>query len=104
MLERYTARSWSEPQSLALFNLQEKGILTPAMMGKNGDQIPRLFKSPATLYVLQYWDQVGEAIYEMMKTYATVRSINWVGDKISYVVIDGLDSARILKAYPKAFK
>jgi hypothetical protein len=81
-----------------------KGILTPGMMGKNGDQIPRLFKSPATLYVLQYWDQVGEAIYEMMKTYATVRSINGVGDKISYVVIDGLDSARILKAYPKAFK
>jgi len=82
----------------------KKGILTPAMMGKNGDQIPRLFKSPATLYVLQYWDQVGEGIYDAMKTYATVRSINGVGEKIYYAVIDGVDSARLLKAYPRAFK
>jgi len=82
----------------------KKGILTPAMMGKNGDQIPRLFKSPATLYVLQYWDQVGEGIYDAMKTYATVRSISGVGEKIYYAVVDGVDSARILKAYPRAFR
>jgi DNA-binding Lrp family transcriptional regulator len=82
----------------------KKGILTPAMMGKNGDQIARLFKSPATLYVLQYWDQVGEGIYDAMKTYATVRSINGVGEKIYYAVIDGVDSARILRAYPRAFR
>jgi hypothetical protein len=82
----------------------KKGILTPAMMGKNGDQIARLFKSPATLYVLQYWDQVAESIYDAMKTYATVRSISGVGEKISYVVIDGVDSARILKVYPRAFR
>lgn len=82
----------------------KKGILTPAKMGKNGDQIARLFKSPATLYVLQYWDQVGEAVYEQMQTYATVRSVNGVGEKIYYVVIDGTDSARILRAYPHAFR
>jgi len=92
------------PAAFALKGKGKKGILTPAMMGKNGDQIPRLFKSPATFYALQYWDQVGEAVYEMMNTYATVRSIHGVGEPIHYTVIDGQDSARIIKAYPNAFK
>lgn len=81
----------------------KKGLLTPNMMGKRGDQIPRLFNSSAKLYVLQYWDQVGEGIYDAMKAYATIRSIA-DGDTIYYAVIDGIDSARIVKAYPKAFK
>ena len=42
----------------------KKGILTPNMMGRNGDQIPRLFNSAAKIYLLQYWDQIGEAVYE----------------------------------------
>jgi hypothetical protein len=82
----------------------KKGILTPAMMGKNGDQIPRLFKTPATFYALQYWDQVGEGVYDAMKTYATIRSINGAGERIYYAIIDGVDSARLIMAYPKAFK
>jgi hypothetical protein len=81
----------------------KKGILTPAMMGKNGDQIPRLFNSAATIYLLQYWDQVGEAVYEQMKAYATIRSIGG-GDIVYYGIIDGVDSARLIKAYPQPFK
>jgi hypothetical protein len=34
----------------------KKGILTIAKMGKNGDQIQRLFKSPAQFFILQYWE------------------------------------------------
>ena len=90
--------------AFALKGRGKKGILTPAGMGKNGDQIPHLFRSPVTFYALQYWNQIGEAVYEMMKTYATVRSIQGAGESITYAVIDGQDSARIIKAYPKAFK
>jgi hypothetical protein len=92
------------PAAFAFKGKGKKGILTPAMMGKNGDQVPRLFKSPAAFYALQYWDQVGEAVYEMMNTYATVRSVNGVGEPILYTVIDGQDSARIIQAYPSAFR
>jgi len=92
------------PAAFAFKGKGKKGILTPAMMGKNGDQIPRLFKSPATFYALQYWHQVGEAVFDMMNAYAKLRSIHGVGEPISYTVIDGQDSARIVKAYPRAFK
>lgn len=32
-----------------------KGILTPARMGQNGDQIPRLFTTAADVFLVQYW-------------------------------------------------
>ncbi len=81
----------------------KKGILTPAMMGKNGDQIARLFKSSATLFILQYWNQVADSIYDAMKVYATFRSVNGVGELIHYCVIDGQDSAQLINAYGKKF-
>lgn len=82
----------------------KKGVLTPARMGRNGDQIARLFKSSATVYALQYWYQVAESVYDEMHTWATFRSGSGVGEKVYYLVIDGVDSARIIKANPKAFK
>lgn len=78
------------------------GILTPKKLGKNGDQIQRLFLSPADIFMVQYHDQVGQAVYEQMKVFATVCSIR-EGRQIWYGVIDGDDSNRIMAAYPRKF-
>ncbi|MBI4258804.1 MAG: hypothetical protein HY619_07600 [Thaumarchaeota archaeon] len=79
-----------------------RGKLTPAKMGKNGDQIQRLFRSPADVFLVQYWDQIDESVIEQMGEFAKAKS---VGDskEIFYGVIDGQDSIRIIKAYPDAF-
>jgi hypothetical protein len=73
------------------------------MMGKNGDQIQRLFASGAVAYFVQYWDQIDESIVEQMKSLAIARSAT-ERQKIYFGVIDGVDSARIIRAYPRAFK
>lgn len=76
----------------------EKGILKPNMMGKNGDQILRLFQSDADLFILQYWGQIDQSIHEQMNCFAIQKSaLN--GKRIYYCVIDGLDTVRLLKAY-----
>jgi len=81
----------------------QRGRLTPARLGKNGDQIQRLFTSDADLFIVQYWDQVDQSVYEQMKAFALARSINNGGERVSYGVIDGADSARLIAAYPDAF-
>lgn len=79
-----------------------KGVLTPARMGKNGDQIQRLFKTPANVFIVQYWGQVAESISEQMEEFAKAKSA--VEDTIVFFgIIDGDDSNRLLKAYPRSF-
>jgi len=80
-----------------------KGKLTPASMGKNGDQIQRLFSSPAEVFLVQYWDQIDESVITQMAEFAKAKSAA-EGKTVYYGVIDGGDSNRILKAYPKAFR
>jgi hypothetical protein len=80
-----------------------KGILTPARMGKNGDQIQRLFKSPASVFMVQYWGQMSESIPEQMEEFAKAKSAV-EGTPVFFGIIDGDDSNRLLKAYPKAFQ
>jgi hypothetical protein len=79
------------------------GILTPAKLGKNGDQIQRLFKAPADIFIVQYHDQVGQAVVEQLKAFATINSVH-EDKKIWYGVIDGGDTLRLLAAYPRQFK
>ena len=79
------------------------GILTPAKLGKNGDQIQRLFLSPADIFIVQYHGQIGQAVYEQMQAFATLNSVR-EGKQIWYGVIDGGDTRRLLAAYPKQFK
>jgi len=80
-----------------------RGILTPRLMGKNGDQIQRLFKTPASVFIVQYWGQVSESVIEQMSEFAKAKSAV-EGSIIYYGIIDGDDSNRLLKAYPKAFQ
>ena len=82
----------------------KRGVLTPATMGTNGDQIARLFESTAELYIVQYWGQVHQRVYSDMKTHAVAKSVQNSGaTQIIYGVIDGSDSTRLVMAYPEAF-
>jgi len=80
-----------------------KKKLTPNFMGKNGDQIQRLFQSPGEVFLLQYWSQIDDSVLEQMQMAAKVKSYS-DGKKIYYGVIDGQDSTRIIQAYPKEFR
>jgi hypothetical protein len=80
-----------------------KGKLTPRKLGKNGDQIQRLFRSPADVYIVQYWDQIDESVVEQMKLIATAKSY-YENRRIYYGEIDGQDTLRIVKAYKELFE
>lgn len=79
-----------------------KGKLIPRKMGKNGDQVQRLFRSSAYVFIVQYWSQIDETILEQMKALAVAKSV-LEQKKIYYGIIDGQDTMRILKAYPECF-
>jgi hypothetical protein len=76
------------------------GELTPAKMGKNGDQIQRLFESDAQILILQYWGEISERVREQMRAFATLTSLQR-GETIYYCLIDGVDTARLIQAYPR---
>jgi len=75
-----------------------KGVLTPKKMGKNGDQVQRLFRSPAQVFLIQYNDQISSSIIEQMRDFAIAKSAK-ENRKIFYGIIDGDDTAKIFAAY-----
>lgn len=90
------------PAAFAFKGPGTTGLLTPGRMGKHGDQIQRLFKTPADVFVVQYWGQVADSVAEQMEEFAKAKSAI-EGTVVYFGVIDGDDSNRLLKAYPKAF-
>jgi hypothetical protein len=70
--------------------------MTPADLGKNGDQIGRLFNEPADLLVLQHCHEVTTAVRKQMRAYA-----QQMGNPRRFCIIDGYDTLRILQAYGK---
>ena len=80
-----------------------RGILTPARMGKNRDQIQRLFESAAKMFLLQYWGSIHERVREQVQGWATLTSLR-LGEKILFCLIDGGDTARLFQAYPKQLR
>jgi len=80
-----------------------KGKLTPKKLGRQGDQIQRLFRAPADVFLIQYWDQIQESVVEQMRLIAIARS-SLDGRRIYYGVIDGQDTLRILEAYRECFE
>ena len=67
--------------------------MTVAALGKNGDQIDRLFTEPAELLVLQHCHEITPAVVGMMDAYANnVRRLR------SFMILDGADTGRILKS------
>lgn len=62
-------------------------------LGKNGDQIDRLFTEPAELLVLQHCHQIKPSVVGMMDSYA-----HDTRRPRSYMIIDGADTGRILRS------
>jgi hypothetical protein len=80
----------------------KRGSLTPGKLGKNGDQIQRLVESPADIYIIQYWMDIKESVISQFEKLVQLKSY-FTGRKLWYGIIDGYDSARLIKAYPEAF-
>ncbi len=70
--------------------------LTVADLGKNGDQISRLFSEPSDFVVLQHCHFVTSAVRDHMRAFATR-----IGRLRPFCIIDGADTVRIFKAYEK---
>lgn len=72
--------------------------LRPMDMGKNGDQVERLFSSPAEAFFVQFVGQIDESILNRMEEQAILKS-HYTGKKIYYGIIDGSDTSKIFSAY-----
>ncbi|WIG49219.1 MULTISPECIES: hypothetical protein [unclassified Afipia] len=79
------------------------GVLTPAKLGKNGDQIQRLFETAASVFIIQYHGQIAESVLQQMQTFAEIKSLK-ENNPIWYGIIDGNDTDRLISAYPDQFK
>lgn len=79
-----------------------RGALTPARMGKNGDQIQSMFDNDAQVFLVQHWAEIKPSVLTALRAYATMKS-GVTGDLIHYGVIDGEDSDRLIRAYPRQF-
>jgi hypothetical protein len=88
--------------ALALKGRATKGPLTPKKMGKNGDQIARLFSSEAEVFLVVYHSIVDQAIHEQLRAFAVARALG--GRRVFYGVVDGQDLGRLIQAYPTQFK
>lgn len=68
--------------------------MTPVHLGKNGDQIGRLFNEPADLLVLQHCHEIRSSVRSQMQAYA-----NQMHRLRRYCIIDGYSTLKILRAY-----
>ncbi len=100
---RFRISGRRRPVAIAFKGPGTKGKLTPGKMGKNGDQIQRLFEAPAEAFLVQYCRQIDLAVPAQMKQLAIAKSL-MTGTRVYYGVIDGKDSKRIVLAYAQAFK
>jgi hypothetical protein len=78
-----------------------QGTLTPKKMGKNGDQVGRLFSSEAEVFFVVYHGKIDESVHTQMYAHAVAKSSN--GQAVRYGVIDGDDLNRLYQAYRKHF-
>jgi hypothetical protein len=79
-----------------------KGKLNPARMGKNGDQIQRLFESPAEVFIVQHWREIEQSVLKQMELLAVAKSV-LTRNEVLYGIMDGQDSRRVYDAYKSRF-
>jgi len=91
------------PTAIAFKGKGTRGKLIPAKMGKNGDQIGRLFSEPAQLFLVVYNGQIDSSVISQMRAFAIATALG--GNKKPYFgIIDGNDLGRLVSAYPNDFK
>lgn len=67
--------------------------------GKNGDQIVRLFQSPAELFVVQFVGAISEMVISDVQ--GKIRERRLENKEACFLIMDGQDTARLLFAYGK---
>lgn len=80
----------------------QKGKLVPGRMGKNGDQMPRLFQEDAEVFWVQHWREIDASVIDLMRSLAVAKSVT-TGQRVLYGTIDGWDSERLRTAYSTKF-
>lgn len=73
--------------------------MTIADCGTNGDQLVRLYTTPANLFVVQYVGPIAEAIIKDAEGKTAV--LRAQGREAHFLILDGQDTARVLFAYGK---
>ncbi len=85
------------------FLLKGKGIgmkeMTIADCGKNGDQLVRLFGTPADLFVVQYVGPIADLLVKDVQ--GKIAELRAQGKAAHFLIIDGQDTARVLHAFGK---
>jgi hypothetical protein len=99
---RATVKGKRRRAAFALKGPAKKGPLVPKMMGKNGDQVQRLFSSPAQVFFVQYEGEIKESIVDLMTRLATAKAVT--EREVFFGVIDQTDTYRLRVAYPKVFE
>jgi hypothetical protein len=83
------------------FMLKGNGLRNRTMeikhCGANGDQLLRLCNSPAKLFVVQFVGRISEAVISDID--GKVREARAQGKEAWYCIMDGQDTARVLRAY-----
>lgn len=104
MNDLYTANVVVQGQRRATaFLLKGPGIgrkeMTIADCGKNGDQLVRLFMAPAELFVVQYVGPIADLLVRDVEGKVAQRRAT--GRDVHFLILDGQDTARLLRAYGK---
>jgi hypothetical protein len=85
------------------FLLKGNGLKSKLMKikhcGKNGDQVVRLFQSPADLFVIQFVGNISEAVIQ--QAHGEAARLKTQGREAQFLILDGQDTARLLCAYGK---
>jgi hypothetical protein len=77
----------------------KKSVMQIKDCGKNGDQVVRLFQSPADLFVIQFVGNSSEAVIQ--HAHSEIARLKTQGREAHFLIIDGQDTARLLYAYGK---
>lgn len=70
--------------------------MTPKDLGKNGDQLYRLFNIPADIYIIQHCHAIEPSVRGMAEAFAVRRTLT---APCRLLFLDGWDTARLLKAH-----
>lgn len=100
---KFRVKGSRRPVAVAFKGRATAGKLVPGKMGKNGDQIGRLFDEPAEVFLIVYNGQVDSSVVSQMQAFAIAKKALG-GQKVFFGVIDGDDLGRIAAAYPGLFK
>lgn len=99
---RLRVRGRRKQAAFAFKGRAQTGKLTPGKMGKNGDQLQRLLQADADVFIVQYIGEIGENVIAQVAALALARAAA-TGKEVTYCIVDGQDTSRLMKAYPEAF-